>query len=172
MSDRSERISRLKADRNSRESYIKAKLGTLVPSQIRALRLKSRTPKQTALARVAETYQSRLSSLERPGQANVTLETLAWIASVHKVGLIVKFVSFSEMLRWENNYFQDTFTVTPLDQDEAFLNPKRTADISSVYVGTGLKVISKFTMNDNDTILELQSQVPAKDSFKPMVINE
>ncbi len=123
MSDRSERISRLKSDRKSRESYINSKISVLVPSQIKALRLKSSTPQQAALAKAVGTHQSRLSDLERPGESNVTLETLAWIAAIHKVGLVVKFVPFSEMLRWENGFSQDTFTVTPLDEDMAFLSP-------------------------------------------------
>ena len=116
-----------------------AKIGTLVPSQIKALRLTSRTPKQTALAETAETHQSRLSILERPGEANVTLETLAWLASIHKVGLIVKFVPFSEMIKWENSYSQDKFNVIRLDDDEAFLKPGNPASVSTVRVGSSAK---------------------------------
>lgn len=123
MRDRSERISRLRNDRKSREAYVKAKLGVLVPSQIKALRLKSNTPKQQALARLSGMHQPRLSKLETAGAANVTLETLAEIAAIHKVGVIVKFVPYSEMLEWDNAYSQDTFNVTRLDDDIAFLNP-------------------------------------------------
>ena len=136
MHERSKRISRLKADRQSRQSYVFSKIAVLVPSQIKALRLTSSTPTQKELAAEAETHQSRLSALEKPGAANVTLETLAWIASIHKVGLLIKFVSHSEMLRWENNYSQDAFTVTRLDADEDFLNPG-IADISPVRVNSG-----------------------------------
>ncbi|MHB8302597.1 MAG: hypothetical protein ACYDC6_07155 [Acidobacteriaceae bacterium] len=54
----------------------------------------------------------------------MTLETLARLAATFKVGLVVKFVPFSEMLQWENGFSQDVFNVLPrLDQDEAFLNP-------------------------------------------------
>lgn len=54
----------------------------------------------------------------------MTLETLARLAAAFKVGLVVKFVPFSEMLQWENGFSQDVFNVLPrLDQDEAFLNP-------------------------------------------------
>lgn len=123
MRDRSERISRLKNDRKSREAYVKAKLGVMVPSQIKALRLKSNTPKQQDLARLSGMHQPRLSMLETAGAANVTLETLAEIAAIHKVGVIVKFVPYSEMLQWENGFSQDEFKVTPIDQDVAFLSP-------------------------------------------------
>jgi transcriptional regulator with XRE-family HTH domain len=81
-------------------------------------------PRQTDLAHATGLHQSRISVFETPGAANVTLETLAKIAAGFKVGLIVKFVPFSEMLRWEDNYSQDTFDVLPrLEQDEEFLNP-------------------------------------------------
>jgi transcriptional regulator with XRE-family HTH domain len=81
-------------------------------------------PRQKDLARETGLHQSRISVFETPGAANVTLETLANIAAGLKVGLIVKFVPFSEMLYWESNYSQDTFDVFPrLGQDEAFLDP-------------------------------------------------
>lgn len=165
MSERSERIFKLKSDRHSRESYIKAKLGVLVPSQIRALRLKSNTPNQKDLAKAAGTHQSRLSMIEQPGEANLTLEKLAWIASVHKVGVIVKFTSFGEMLQWENNYSQDEFSVTRIDEDEAFLNPERNAEISSFQVSSAGNT-STFVKKTDDAIIKVRTSVPDKGSFK------
>jgi transcriptional regulator with XRE-family HTH domain len=121
MSERSKTISRLCSDLNSRTSYIAAKLGVLVPSQIKALRFKSNMPRQSDLAREAHMHQSRISMFETPGAANVTIETLSRLAAAFKVALIVKFVPFSEMLRWENNYSQDTFDVTRIEDDAQFL---------------------------------------------------
>ncbi|MBI3603518.1 MAG: helix-turn-helix transcriptional regulator [Nitrospirae bacterium] len=127
MSERSKRISRLLTDQNSRFSYVRAKLGILVPSQIRAVRLKSDLPRQADLAREAGMLQSRISMLETPGAANVTLDTLARLAAVFKVGLLVKFVPYSEMLQWENTFSQDSFDVVRLDRDAAFLRPELAA---------------------------------------------
>lgn len=127
MNERANRISRLLRDQKSRASYIKAKLGVLVPAQIRALRLKSDMPRQGDLAREAGMHQSRISMFETPGAANVTLETLARLAATFKTGLLVKFVPFSEMLRWENQFSQDQFNVLRLDEDLAFLDPRRVA---------------------------------------------
>lgn len=124
--DRSKLIGRLKADKKFRASYIKAKLGLLVPAQIRALRLRSSTPpmpRQKDLANEAEMHQSRISMFETPGAANVTLETLANIASALRCGLKVEFVPFSNMLKWENDFPQDTFDVVRLDNDYEFINP-------------------------------------------------
>lgn len=141
MSERSKRISRLLTEKESRTAYVKAKLGILVPSQIRALRFKSDMPRQADLAREAGMQQSRISMFETPGAANVTLETLARLAAVFKVGLIVKFVPFSEMLQWENTFSQDSFDVVRLEQDVAFLKPELAAtnmieEIADELVGT------------------------------------
>jgi len=120
---------------DSRTSYIKAKLGILIPSQIRSLRLQSEMPRQCDLAKAAGLHQSRISMFETPGAANMTIETLARLAATFKVGLIVKFVPFSEMLRWENEHSQDHFSVTPLAEDEAFLNPPAAMEESTVSKG-------------------------------------
>jgi transcriptional regulator with XRE-family HTH domain len=79
-------------------------------------------PRQADLAKVASMQQSRVSMLETPG-SNVTIETLASLAAVFKVGLVVKFVPFSEMLKWENSFSQDSFNVLPLNEDTNFLSP-------------------------------------------------
>jgi transcriptional regulator with XRE-family HTH domain len=134
--DRSELISRLRDSLDSRSAYIKAKLGTLVPSQIRALRLQSKMPRQSDLARAASMHQSRISMFETPGAANVTLETLSRLAAAFRVGLVVKFVPFSEMLRWENGYSQDNFSVTSIENDTEFENPAESAE--SVQFGSGI----------------------------------
>jgi transcriptional regulator with XRE-family HTH domain len=80
-------------------------------------------PRQADLAQASEMLQSRISLIETPGAANVTLDTLSRIAAAFKVGLIVKFVPFSEMLAWENNFSQDQFDVVKIDKDTAFLSP-------------------------------------------------
>ncbi len=133
MSERSKRIFRLLTSLDSRTSYIRAKLSILVPSQIRALRLKSDMPRQLDLAHAAEMHQSRISMFETPGAANLTLETLSRLAAAFKVGVIVKFVPFSEMLRWENQYSQDTFDVTKLSADIDFLNPEQEPRIANLH---------------------------------------
>lgn len=137
MNARSEQICKLQNSLKRRTAYITSKLGVVVPSQIKALRLQSNMLRQSDLAKAAEMHQSRISMFETPGAANVTLETLARIAAALKVGLIVKFVPFSEMLRWENNFCSDTFTVTKLDDDEAFLSPARPSKEAEIMAGYG-----------------------------------
>jgi transcriptional regulator with XRE-family HTH domain len=93
-------------------------------------------PRQADLAAKAKMQQSRISMFETPGAANLTLDTLSRLAAAFKVGLVVKFVPFSEMLEWENNYSQDFFDVTRLDHDVAFLNPN--AESAQTALGGGI----------------------------------
>lgn len=122
MNERSGLISRLMSNRNARESYIRSKLNVLLPSQIRALRLR-RVLKQEELGQAADMKQSRISAMERPGEAQFNIETLIRLAAALRVGLKVQFVAFSEMLHWENQFSQDAFEITPVEADAAFLNP-------------------------------------------------
>jgi transcriptional regulator with XRE-family HTH domain len=135
VSERSNLIAKLQSDFKTRSAYIKAKVATIVPSQIRGLRLKSTTPRQPDLAKAAEMHQSRISMLETAG-SNPTIGTLSEIAAALNVGLKVEFVPFSEMLEWENNYSQDKFNVVQLEQDEAFLNPIPAAILQTNFIQT------------------------------------
>lgn len=123
MNDRSGLISRLLREPDFRAAYIRAKLDVLIPSQLRALR---QDKTQLELAQMADMKQSRISAMETPGLVNFNRETLVRMAATHNVGLVVKFVPFSEMLEWENSYSQDAFTVTQLADDTDFLYPATT----------------------------------------------
>lgn len=122
MSERSDLISRLCNERDFRGSYLRAKLNVLISSQIFALR-KRFFGTQEAFADANDMKQSRVSAMETPGATNFNLETLIRVAATSKVGLIVKFVPFSEMLRWDNNFVQDEFGVIQIDKDVEFLTP-------------------------------------------------
>lgn len=114
--------------RASREAYIKGKLNVLIPAQIRALRLKSKTPKQKDLAREAGMKQSRISAMEKPGAVQFALDTLVRMAAALKVGLVVQFVPFSDMLAWENSFSQDRFDAVTLDEDHQFTEVAQSAE--------------------------------------------
>jgi hypothetical protein len=88
-------------------------------------------PRQSDLAKNAKMHQSRISMFETPGASNMTLETLSKLAATFRVGLIVKFVPFSEMLEWENNFSQDALNVTKIEEDQKFLEPKALADVNT-----------------------------------------
>src|SRR5438132_13747529 len=108
MTDRSKLISRLLGERDYRAAYIRAKLDVLIPSQLRALRIRQ-DKTQPVLAEMAGMKQPRISAMETPGRVNFNLDTLVRMAATLNVGLMVKFIPFSEMLGWENDYNQDIF---------------------------------------------------------------
>jgi transcriptional regulator with XRE-family HTH domain len=78
---------------------------------------------QPALAAESGMKQSRISAMEQPGRTNFNLETLVRMAATFKVGLVVKFVPFSEMLRWENGFNQDEFNPPTIEDDIQFQVP-------------------------------------------------
>jgi transcriptional regulator with XRE-family HTH domain len=118
MSEKSELIGKLSRDRQLREAYIRSKVSTNVASQIRALRRRGKLT-QGELAQMADMKQSRISAVEYPGN-QLTVETLVRLAAALKIGLTVRFGSFSEMINWENGFSQDDFAVTTLDNDVEF----------------------------------------------------
>jgi len=129
-------------ERSSREAYLRAKLNQLIPSQIKALRLKEDWT-QRQLGGEAEMKQARISAMEKPGEVAFTLETLIRLASAFRVGLQVRFVPHSELLRWDNGYSQEDFYVTPIEKDEQFLSPVSTSvalPVSAATISQQVKV--------------------------------
>lgn len=125
MREKLQLIDRLINSKESRASYMRAKLGVNIASQIRALRRRHSNMTQEALALEAGMKQPRISAMERPGATKFNLETLIRLASAFKVGLIVKFASFGEMLAWENQFSQDLFDVVVIGNDIEFLRPEQ-----------------------------------------------
>lgn len=123
MKERYQKIEKLINSSKSRESYLRAKLNVLIPSQIRGLRLKYPMT-QKELGERAEMRQTRISALEQIGEAKYNIDTLVRLAAAFKVGLFVKFVTFSEMLEWENDFSQDDFIVKKIDEDYEFISPE------------------------------------------------
>jgi transcriptional regulator with XRE-family HTH domain len=119
-------ISRLIKSNKYRAAYVRAKAQTNIPSQIRALRLR-RGMTQQDLAREADMKQPRISAMEQPGETQFNLDTLVRLAAAFKVGLIVRFSSYSQMLAWENEFNQDSFDVIHLENDNAFLQEREPA---------------------------------------------
>jgi transcriptional regulator with XRE-family HTH domain len=118
MSDKFQLIDKLEKNRVSRESYTRSKVSVSVPSQIRALRRRRKLTQQE-LAQEADMKQSRISAIERPG-TQLNIDTLIRVAAAFKVGLIVKFAPFSEMLEWENGFSQDSFNAVEVERDWKF----------------------------------------------------
>jgi transcriptional regulator with XRE-family HTH domain len=103
-------------NKDYRDAFISSQININLPFQIRALREK-REWTQGKLAKRARMLQPRISAMETPGKGNLKLETLQRIASAFDVGLIVRFIPFSEMVAWVEGFSPDSFKVPSFEED-------------------------------------------------------
>ena len=99
-----------------RDGYTEAQLSVEIPSQIRALR-KARGWTQAQLSERCGIPQARISHIEQPGRDPLSLRTLYRLASAFDVGLLVQFVSFSELVHREATFHPETFRVVSFKDD-------------------------------------------------------
>jgi transcriptional regulator with XRE-family HTH domain len=103
--------------RKRRRTFAEQDLGSTVAAQIYALRQKHEMS-QEKLAQETEMSQARISVLENPNYRKFNVGTLQRIAAAFDVALIVRFVSFGELLEWTVTGSQET--LAPLSFDEEF----------------------------------------------------
>lgn len=108
-------IAKLK-NRKYRDAFVASQINIGIPFQLRAL-LKASTWTQQQLAEKADMLQPRISAMLKPGGAKFTLETLKRLATAFDVALIVKFVPFSELARWSEEFDPDSFYVPTFEQE-------------------------------------------------------
>ena len=100
-----------------RDGYTEAQLSIELPFQVRALR-KARGWTQAQLAKRCGIPQARISHIEQPGRDPLSLRTLYRLASAFDVGLLVQFVSFSELVRREAEFNPETFFVNSFEAED------------------------------------------------------
>jgi transcriptional regulator with XRE-family HTH domain len=106
-------------DKEYRDAYVSSGVDVGIAFQIRALRKQtSRNWSQAELAQQADMKQERISALENPSNVP-NIKTLKRLASAFDVGLIIRFVPFSELVNWETNLSPTSLKVLSFDQ-EAF----------------------------------------------------
>ena len=122
MSTKAQRIVKLES-KEYRDAFIGSQISVGLPFQIRALR-EQRVWKQSQLAERTGMLQPRISAMESPGGARFTLETLRRLASAFDVALMVRFVPFSELLNWSEEFNPDTFAVASFADDIPLIERK------------------------------------------------
>ena len=100
-----------------RDAYAEAQLSIEIPFQIRALR-KARGWTQAKLADLCSIPQARISHIEQPGREPLSLRTLYRLSSAFDVGLLVQFVSFSELVQREEAFHPEMFNVSSFKDDQ------------------------------------------------------
>lgn len=117
--ERRERLIAQLKDKRYRDAFVSEHIATGIPFQIRALR-KQRKWIQRELAEHAGMLQERISVAENPNYAKFNLQTLKKIASAFDVALIVRFVTFSELVKWELNLSSEALEAVSFDDDPYF----------------------------------------------------
>jgi transcriptional regulator with XRE-family HTH domain len=99
LSSRFALVARLKRSRKARKQFVESHVANGTAFQIKATR-DALGWTQEKLAAEAEMNQNAIYRLESPAVGRPTLTTLKRIAAAMDVGLIVRFVPFSEMVDW------------------------------------------------------------------------
>jgi transcriptional regulator with XRE-family HTH domain len=98
--ERSNRIfEALKESKGYREAFVREHIATGIAFQIREMR-EAHPWTQAQLGQQIDRPQEWISALENPDKGSYTLRTLERIAAAFDVGLAVRFVPFSELVRW------------------------------------------------------------------------
>lgn len=165
MFERSEWINKLIDNYNSRVAYTKSKVSVNIASQIKALR-RRRGMTQKELGQETVMKQSRISTMECPGATSLTLDTLSRLASAFKVGLIVKFVPYSEMLQWENIFSQDTFDAVIVDKDMKLQYPEET------FISTSYTYVYEYIKQPSDILQGYTTITEGHEDYNALIQGE
>ncbi len=117
--DRKERLFEDLKDEEYRHSSVAAHITNRIAFQIRALR-EQRNWNQERLAKKAGMKQERISVLENPNHSSVSVETLKRLAKAFDVALMVGFVSFGDLAKWELSLSLKSLEVPSFDEDPYF----------------------------------------------------
>jgi transcriptional regulator with XRE-family HTH domain len=99
-----------------RDAYVASQIRIGLPFQIRALRNK-RGWSQEEFAGCVGMSQPRVSEMERPGARRLNIETLLRVATAFDVGLQIRFVPFSELVAWAENFNPDDFAIPTFEEE-------------------------------------------------------
>jgi len=103
-------------DPEYRKAFVASQVNIGIPFQIRAL-LKSRGWTQEKLAEKTGMRQPRISGMMSPGKTRPNIETLRRLAEAFDCGLMVRFVSFGDLVKWNNSFDPESFDVPDFEHD-------------------------------------------------------
>lgn len=127
-------IDKLK-DKEYRDAFVSEHIDTGVSFQIRALR-KQRNWTQKQLEENSSLKQEQISLLEDPNNDSLTLKTLKRLASSFDIGLMVRFVPYSDLAEWELNLTSSSLDVVSFKDDKYFQEVLSGTETNKYYVGS------------------------------------
>lgn len=106
-------------DKAYREAFVASQIDNGVAFQIRVMRKKKEWT-QKELGDKSGMKQTRIHVLEDPNKINVNISTLRRLASAFDVALMVKFVPFSDLVKWDNELSPESLQVASFSEDIFF----------------------------------------------------
>jgi len=113
---RRDQLVNLLKNKDFRAQFVSDQPNEFLPLQIRRLR-ERRGWTQEELGRQARMRQGRISTLENPDNKGLTLNTLKRLAQAFDVGMIVRFVPFSEFVDWMCTLSPGSFEPASFDEE-------------------------------------------------------
>jgi transcriptional regulator with XRE-family HTH domain len=104
-----------------RKAFVASQINVGIPFQIRAL-IKERNWTQGQLAEKADMLQPRISGLMTPGKTRPNIDTLRRLAEAFDCALMVRFVPFSELAEWSEQFDPEAFSVASFENDFGFMD--------------------------------------------------
>ena len=104
------------SNKKYRDEFVSSHVGTNVASQVFALRNKKHWS-QSKLAKRAGMAQPRISVIEDPDYEDFSINTLKRLASAFDVALVVKFVSFGELVDWVASLSPEKIAVPSFEEE-------------------------------------------------------
>jgi transcriptional regulator with XRE-family HTH domain len=119
-------FARLARGKEHREAFVDSEIDIGLPFQIKAIR-EARDWTQKELAEKSGKHQSVISQLETPGYGSLTLSTLRKLAAAYDVGLMVRFVSFSELARRASHLSDADMKIPSFSDDQTLTTTATTS---------------------------------------------
>lgn len=138
-------FARLKRGKKYREHFVESEISVGIPLQIKGMR-EMREWTQKELGSRSGKHQSVISQLENPGYGKLTLTTLKTLAAAFDVGLMVRFVPFSELAGRASNLSASDMEIPSFDED-----PGLEQKISS---GSSASVLATQSSNSRSSLFE------------------
>lgn len=164
-------------DPEYRKAFVASEINFGIPFQVRAL-LKERGWTQGMLAQKADMLQPRISGLMTPGKTRPNIDTLRRLAEAFDCGLAVRFVPFSELAAWSEQFDPESFSVPDFEHDPGFIERKEakraTATTLAGLVARSFNAYSEPAVRsfiaDTKTEFEI-AEVPASQNVKVVYIS-
>jgi transcriptional regulator with XRE-family HTH domain len=128
-------------DYEYRHQFIEEEINVGIAFQIRSIRNRQNL-RQEELAKLMNVKQPLVSSWENPNYGKYTLGTLKGLAKAFDVGILVRFVPFSELANWAANLTHDVIAPPNFSEEEKYhaamsaastsFNPVKGIDANSI----------------------------------------